>query len=406
MKTAAPTFDWENALVPWALLLGAVLAFGLCCFAGRSTTKENQFTRFKRFHRVLSPEAHFYPTANQVRRLALARTRKDRINVIIGGSSVMNGAFQRHNEVWSDHLGKLLGDDFRVLNLALRAGEPGEFGALTAEMIQNQRDHLIYVTDMFPLVCGTDPDGRNFKYFFWDAWNKGLIDSSLPQRLESVSNVMGNRRGDEKFGELFLGGKWDSRTYFADLWTTLNYKRFGTLWNPVTGANSFKPRHVFEDHDSGPLPLDERKWQLDHGISLEEFKRLWFSPEFTPNASGQWEADMGFLSAFQAKVETAFPNKTLREHTVVAVQRLNAYRIDQLSKTDQAQWSAQIDATRKVLGDLGMRSVEVGKGFTAEDYADYTHFTASGGEKMAELLAPIIREMSNQLGYRKTKTTE
>ncbi|RBP47447.1 hypothetical protein DES53_101244 [Roseimicrobium gellanilyticum] len=72
-------------IIPWALFLGVACGFVACCMAGRKTTEIHQLTEVNRFHQLITPEALFYPTASQVKQLALYRTKKAKINVIIGG---------------------------------------------------------------------------------------------------------------------------------------------------------------------------------------------------------------------------------------------------------------------------------------------------------------------------------
>ena len=43
----------------------------------------------------------------------------------------------------------------------------------------------------------------------------------------------------------------------------------------------------------------------------------------------------------------------------------------------------------------------MGPDFTVDDYHDRTHLTAAGGTKLADALAPVVRQMADRLGYRR-----
>jgi hypothetical protein len=51
------------------------------------------------------------------------------------------------------------------------------------------------------------------------------------------------------------------------------------------------------------------------------------------------------------------------------------------------------------LESLEFTALHVGTEYLPEDYADWSHLTASGGAKLAEQVAPKVREMARRLGY-------
>src|SRR5262249_22566775 len=159
----------------------------------------------------------FFPTASEVRALARSRLDKDKVSVIIGGTSVMHGTGQRSGQVWTERLQRLLGDRYQVLNLALRSGASVEFGALAAEVIASDHRRLLYVTDYRAPV---EPDGFRYRYLFWDAYWQGLLRENLA-REDWVREVARRRADDEAFWELQRAMWLDHWLRARDLWSRL-----------------------------------------------------------------------------------------------------------------------------------------------------------------------------------------
>jgi hypothetical protein len=401
MKSSIKKSTPGNLIIPWALFLGVIVAFGACCHQGWKWSKTHVYTRFSRFHQVLCPETQYYPPASQVQILAQKRTKKELINVVIGGSSLSNGARQFPDEVWSDKLGELLGPEYRVLNLAFRAGGTSEGGAIIAETLLKKR-RIVFVADMTPAGSALEPDGARHRYFFWDAWYKGMVDKRVPRRAAWLAKLADERSDDLPFKELRTGAWLGSLLFFNDFWNTAAYTHGGTVWNPVMQGDSFRPRRLLPDNETGPLPMEARLAAMDYYLPPVKFAERVFNEVFRQLPDGRWEADPGWLSLYRERMENGLPNEALRQRTLVLVHRGNPYCLDRLSAQEQAAWDARVTATQQVTGDLGMRSIVIGTEFTAEDYADHFHLTGSGGAKMAALAAPVIRELAKELGYETT----
>src|SRR3954463_15698565 len=101
---------WERRIVPGPLLLGVAVSFLGCCLAGYYLAHRNVYAPVVRFHPMISPETLHYPSASQVVALARSRLRRDRVAVIVGGSSINHGVGQRLEEVWTRKLQADLGD--------------------------------------------------------------------------------------------------------------------------------------------------------------------------------------------------------------------------------------------------------------------------------------------------------
>ena len=104
MNPTVAAAPWEKLLAPRALFAGIAVAFISCCVAGHLASRHNYLPHFERFHRLLSPESLYYPTARQVRALGRAQLDPNKIVVVVGGSSIMHGTCQRVDHVWTKRL--------------------------------------------------------------------------------------------------------------------------------------------------------------------------------------------------------------------------------------------------------------------------------------------------------------
>jgi hypothetical protein len=245
--------SWESFLSPKALLSGIACSFLACCVAGVVVSRHNPFRNFERFHPCISPNSNFYPTASQVRALAEDRLPRDKIAVIVGGNSIAHGVGQRPGHVWTQRLQEELGDDYRVINLAMHGAAPGAFAAVAADMLSADHPKLIYVAGIGCSGVPNEPDGPlPYRYFFWDAYYRGLL-LDAPVRRDAVRRVCQERKDDAAFAELRWQMQLDRFVSSRDLWTTLAYRRFSTFWSPFTRQCFWKPRKLYADEQGGGL---------------------------------------------------------------------------------------------------------------------------------------------------------
>ena len=191
----------DNLLSPAGFFSGLALSFLACCAAGFIVRDRNCYERFERFHRFINIETQFYPTACQLRALGRSRLDTEKIAVVVGGNSILYGTGQREEALWTKRLQELLGERYQVINLASPAALPGEFGGLAAEILARDYPRLILLADQQPSASAGDPDGRLYRYLFWDAHYKGLLqpDSLREERLLQLGD---SRTAREEFAEL------------------------------------------------------------------------------------------------------------------------------------------------------------------------------------------------------------
>src|SRR5262249_9221945 len=124
---------------------------------------------------------------------------KDKVFIIVGGTSVFFGVGQPVSVMWTRKLQSLLGDRFHVLNLAQRAGRSNEFGNIAAEILLQRHARVIYVADGMPNEFAIPYEQAIFLPEIAEAWMRGYLipwqprDDQLrfrfalsPNRMQSI----------------------------------------------------------------------------------------------------------------------------------------------------------------------------------------------------------------------------
>lgn len=377
-----------RVLSPVPLLAGALLAFVACCAAGRVLSRQNQYEDFTRFHPYLNPQTLYYPTASQVRALALARLDPRKIAVIVGGNSVLAGVGQRVSHLWTSKLQGLLGADYCVLNLGMPQAQPAEFGGVVAEMLAADGMKLIYVTDVEAKANLGDPDGILYRYFFWDAYFKGLLlpDPAREHHLSLLPRWRGEKLG---FGELRAGRRLDGLLFFQDLWTTCALRKVNTVWPGSPRDSLTRPRRLHADAWDGLPP----RYAAHLEGQYREVVQAWATNSVAVVAGKS-------ASPLARSLLASFPAPT-RARSLVLVMRESPHFVDQLPRRIRADYCWAMAQAVEVLGAAGFAAVGVGEDFSTEDFVDGCHLSEQGGSKLAHTVAPQVRALAARLGYRK-----
>jgi hypothetical protein len=388
---------WLGKLLrPYPFFLGVAAAFLGCCLGGL-WSRGQPYTGFERFHRYINPQTHFYPTASQVRATARATLKPERIVVIVGGNSVLNGAGQGL-PLWTARLQALLGPEYQVFNLAMCGAAPGEIGGVTAEILRSEYPRLILITNTWAGASGRteEPDGSLHKYFFWDAYYKGLLQES-PQRAERLREVACMKANDDGYAELQRGLHLDAFLSYRDLWTGVAYTSFSTIWHPLLEGTFTQARERY-------VPTDTTAYASQHSpndpVALDGVRNLLrSSPDFVlRETGGAVRVNPAYTTPMTRELQQCFPEE-LRQRTLLVVNHLNPYRVQQLTPEEQKRYYDLFPATVTIAEAAGLSALEIGRQYTVEDYFDWLHFTRSGGQKLAADLAPKVRELARRLGY-------
>lgn len=389
--TDRPTVAAWLALRPFPVLLGTVLGFVACCLAGRWAATQQPYDEFVRFHQGIAPDSHFYPTFSQLLNLARSHVRPDTTLVIVGGNSVMQGVGQTAAGVWTRALQQELGDRFVVLNLAMRGGAPNEFGALVAEKLAAEGVPLLYVTGTVHQSWGTEWDGTQYRYLFWDAWGKGLLPAEPKRDAWLSSGFAARYEHDEPMQELRRRGWCDGVTYAADLWNFLAHEAVSTVWTPPTHPKFWQPRAALTDPDPGDrIQFEARHRPASVAPSMKILRRTIDADLSRAVLSGEQD------DLLRKNYELLLPD-VLRDRTLLVLRFEGAFYRSQLSAADQEKYAAVYDAFARLIESTGLRTQIIGRDWTDRDYYDLSHLSEQGGRRLAQELAPSIRKLSDEL---------
>lgn len=384
---------YDRFLAPWPLFAGMVVSFATCCALGQYVSHQNPYENFERFHAFINFGSLFYPTAAQVRELGKTHLDRDKIAVVIGGNSVLYGSGQRAEYLWSKKLQALLGDDYRVINLASPGAQVMEFGGVGAEILSREHPRLILVSNVTPGNPLTEPDGVHYRYFFWDAYQRGLLtdDDARDARLIETA---GQAKDADKLAEMKLQMRLDAKLAFRDLWTTAAYTRKATIWNPHVAGSFTKARKEYRDPDQGPaIPFAHRHRADLVPVVMHSLRKRIEDGKILTKAGQAAEP-----SLLQRSVQLACPEQH-RRRTLFALVRQCPLYVDQLTSPEKIAYDALFAATAGALEHAGFTALDVGRDYPEVMYYDHIHLGEEGGERLAQDLAPQIRALAKRLGY-------
>ncbi len=401
MAAPQPGRVLERLVAPGPLLLGALVSFLGCCAAGAWYGHHNVYEDFGRFHPWINPQTHHYPTASQVVALARSRLDRDKVAVVVGGNSILYGAGQRAVLLWTKALQAELGDDYRVLNLAVGGAFPAEFGGVAAEALSGEYRKLVFVT-LVGCGAGGPPDGVAYQYLYWDAWGKGLLRQD-PEREEGLREYARLAwRDPEKMAELARQARANACLYFNDLWNALAYTHLSTVWHVAAGTHTFRPRKRYADPGPEPPPLAQRYLPSQEAAEVGRLRTLaQVGADFVRGyalAPGQPDVPDPERSPMCRQMWAAFP-EPFRARTLVLIAHESPHYLRQLTPAEQGAYRDLAVRQVRLLEKAGFPALEVGRAYDEENFVDRCHLSETGGLKLAAEVAPKVREVARRLGY-------
>lgn len=385
---------------PLGFLAGFAAALVACSVVARLVSSGGFHAEFTRFHVRLSPEAHYYPTIEEMRGIVRDRARPDQILVIVGGNSIFHGVGQPAGKLWTEELQRRLGPRYAVLNFAFRGALCTDGGAFVAESLRAEYPRQIYVANTSPFVpphpIGQDP----YRYLFWEARTRGLLEDFGP-RDEQVAAFL---RVHVPWGTQVetLGLNWlDRALRFRDLWTWVGYDKFFTIQNAHTPTRpqATWPRRLFRDEegDFEQIPVSRR--YPPAGLEAEMAIVRGFSSTYCERGpDGAWRVIPSKRAVFDEVARAAFPD-SLKSRTLILLSRNSPYYLSRLTPEEREReefcYREGVQAWRR----LGYSSLDYGADFAPEHFGDRTHLTATGGRRLAGIVAAEVESISARLGY-------
>ena len=373
-ERGAPTLTLRLA----SFLIGLWIALLASSLTGYLITSRNIFMPFTRFHIRIAPDSDFLPTARQVRALAFATLDKSKVNVVIGGSSVFYGVGQPPGATITDNLRRELGDDYRVINLAMRGSDVSGMAELTVEMLVREGYEVVYLADI-GIAIGPAPIGpAPYQYFFWDAKARGYI-INWPPRDAALGKYAW-------MTDQALGGRLNSLLNFNDLWSTVGYETVFTIFSNLVPDAFWHARREFVDDEPNVPP--ERRYQIEINREMALVQIISKLPD-----DSYWE--LGFRRSFDVAIPAP-----VRPSMIVAICENSPYYLDRVTEQERGNRRIMRERTMRSVGELGATSVNACDGFGVRDYIDRTHLSVDGAAKTARPLSEAVRALTVKLGWR------
>lgn len=387
---------------PLGFLVGIALGLVACSLWARWVSGRGYHDTFTRFHVRLSPEAHYYPTLEEMRGIVRSRCRPDQILVIVGGNSIFHGVGQPVGKIWTEELQRRLGPKYVVLNFAFRGALCTDGGALVAESLRSEFPRQIYVANTSPFAP-PEPHGiEPYRYLFWEARTRGLLENFAP-REERLERFVAH---DLPLGErLELASRFwlDRALRYRDLWNWVGYRYFFTIQNPHTPARpqATWAREKFKDEegDFELIPVHER-FKAENREAEMKIVRGFSATHVERGEEGKWVVRANSRNTFIDAARAAFPDD-LKPRTLIMLSRNCPVYVNQLTTEEREREEFVYREALSAWRSLGYRAQEYGADYATADYGDRTHLSASGGRKLAANVADEISKMATDLGYLK-----
>jgi hypothetical protein len=398
-KTIPPFDLYEQLFNPvifrvWPCLVGIIAGFLACCTAGAVAGHTNFYKDFHRFHEFISPSTYYYPTVSQMVSIVESKAKPDQTIVIIGGNSIFHGIGQQVQDLWSDKLTQDLGKNYAVFNFAQPGSLPFEGAYWTAESLLKRGKHVIFATIAVPTQGGIADGEKIYGYMYWDARAKGLLvhsairNAAIVKRLKTADNAEHIR-----VSESDLSGQLDNLFHFRDLWSAVGYLKFFTVWSTPTAENPFKPRIKYGDWQPYPVSVEKRFCSAKELNVVRSFANNYF--EITPES---WKAKDYLWHQLAVDMTELTPDQFKHNCLVVIAGHPPTY-LNQLDGGSLARLRYAEKRSKETWIAAGYHSDDVGTRFSDDDYRDCLHLVASGGRKMAALVAENIRSINQELHY-------
>lgn len=374
---------------PLVALLALLASFGTCVLLGHICSNEVLFQNFVRFHSDISMDTQFLPTFSQLYKMAAAKAQTSKYLIIVSGDSIFFGAGQSGERVWTKRLQECLGPDYAVVNYAFRGGAALESGYWVLEALSKKYDNVYVVGNTWGTYFSGAIGMTPYSYLFWDAKSHGYL-RSYPVRDKVVDKFAAALTNQDSFYRLGndtpLQMDLDSVLYFRDLWTTFYYKYFSPMW---FSNNFLKPRYQYADTTPfkfPPLGEEEGKWIRTITNQHAEMVIL--------HADGTYDVDENRFWALQEVLkQSVIPS--LRPRILIVQIDVCPLFLQKLAAPTLATRQKILDKSAQVYDKLGFNTMLINK-LENKDYVDGRHLSPFGGDKIAELIAVRLKELTTQ----------
>ena len=346
-------------------LIPIVVIFCLFMGFGELASNSPLYSNSSRFHQWISADSQHFPSAKHVFAWAEAQASKGKINVLVGGSSVMFGNGQKEQDTISKKLEGYLGPKYTVINLALNGG--GSFGQATyiEAWLRSLGYRTILVTDFLPINEPPYTNYPTYSYFFWDSYYANLIVKN-----PALSEVIDNRSFNEMRYLMWI----NSKLHFLDLFNYISFNYFKINHSAIFGDGTFKKLKNYSD--TGFTPEFENRYPFDK----EDLKITKSLAE-----SGQQIEGLKTSISFYKKYFSSHKSNILLNYCQNSPRYLR-----QLSPELQLSFSTNLSKQFAEYSLNGFEVVEGCSGLGEYDYIDRVHLSDTGAKKLAYALSERI----------------
>jgi hypothetical protein len=370
------------SMKPLPFFIGIIVGLATLSWAGAHVRSAEWTRQFTRFHQLISPESNYFPTIRQIKQIIDA-VPKEKVFIIVGGTSIFYGVGQPDSVMWTRQLQTLLGERFRVLNFAQRGGTSNEFGNIAAEILLQRHARVIYladgVTDSFTYQYSIE----TYLPVIAEAWMRGDL---IPWQPRDDLLRLHIKLAPDRLQSVFLETVFDRILNFKDFWNYFEFEIGNLNWTLFLADRILAPRAKFHDNEddaeaANPYPYPD-------SVEVEEARG-----RIIPiDDKAGW--------AFHVHETEATIPPELRRITLGTIHLGSPRFLNQLSADQHAAYIATANYHAAELKKIGFAECVVsGIRYTEQDYVDGLHMSVSGGEKLAAMLAPKVLALAQSLGY-------
>ncbi len=372
------------------------VSFCLLILMGFLAGQSDVLNRRDRLNVFQNPASYFFPTAKLVLSHTLSGLREDQTLVIVGGNSNFEAVGQEDHELWTLKLQTTLGDKYKVVNLATIGSESTDFAGVIFRIVEPIHPKTILV---FNSYCNMGiqfqwDDRHPFRYFFWDAYYKGLIPLE-PEMAEAYGRLKAESLKYEKMKEIHLSLQLDAVLRARDLWTYIGYKSFFTVWSGFTKEAIFTPRYspLLREPPARKTLQDRLKTMDMTHEDLMTNLRSQFDGRYVLADDGKFSSVPSVKETWLNNARNNLPARQ-RAKTLIAMLWTNQYFVDQLNKNEQNAYKFVFDQSISDLRQIGYNVFSLGHDYDAEDFETSFHYVGSASQKMADDVAREVLKIN------------
>jgi len=392
-------------LVPWPFFSGIVLGVLICAVLGHRAGQEDIFRDRSRFLFKISPEGYVYPTVENLCQYVRGKAPRDKILVLVGGSSVPLGVGQPNSALWTELLQERLGDAFKVVNLGFRAAKYTSVLLPVAEALSGEYRKMILVSDTIPednpgwLQFNETSYSYPYDYVVWQSWIGGDLSPNGARKGELLASLTSPKEKIRNHSaEEAIHAVMERLTASSNLWNLVGYRHVFTIYSGLLRPHTpfWTPRRLIPDDEMKYEELEPvpDRFEKDMAGGLAMLRGLYVD-HAVPDGGAYSFRPVPSIERLSSRV----PDAGLRGRMLFLVTSKSAYFVDQLTPEERRRYDFAISEWVKTLGRAGYRSMSLGLDYKAEDYVDISHFSEKAAPKMADDVMRGILEIAGQHGW-------